>query len=215
MRQTTTESKAPLPESARGLCWGGFFLNWIWAIGNKTWIGLLCFIPILNFIMPFVLLFKGREWAWKNNHWVSVEEFNKTQRIWSFIGIAFFGLLPVLGIFAAIAIPNFTRYQLRAKQSEAKYSLVAVFAAEKALHAEFETYSSDLDKLLEGQIQNKFYKVGFTNSDPELAKYCQDCFATKDSFKAVAVGYLRKNHEPDVWTIDQEKQLINVLDGIK
>jgi len=72
-----------IPEGVKGWSWGAFLSNWIWAIGNRTWIGLLCLIPAVGFIMSFVLGFKGREWAWKNTHWDSLEHFNRVQRSWS------------------------------------------------------------------------------------------------------------------------------------
>jgi hypothetical protein len=69
-----------IPPGVSGWCWGGFFLSWIWAIGNKTWIGLLGLVPIVNIVMMFVLGAKGRAWAWKNNTWESVEHFNRVQK---------------------------------------------------------------------------------------------------------------------------------------
>ncbi len=47
-----------------------------------------------------------------------------------------------------------------------------------------------------------------------MAKYCQDCFGTKESFKMVAVGNLDEDEEMDVWTIDQNKNLIHVTDDL-
>lgn len=54
------------PKGVKGWSWGAFFLNWIWALGNRTWIGLLALTPYVGFIFAFVLGFKGREWAWRN-----------------------------------------------------------------------------------------------------------------------------------------------------
>lgn len=56
---TGTNEKAPLPESARGLCWGGFLLSWVWALFNRTWIGLLGLVPVLGFFVQVLLLIKG------------------------------------------------------------------------------------------------------------------------------------------------------------
>lgn len=94
-----------LPEGIKGWSWGAFTLTWIWAIGNKTWIGLLALIPYVSFVMAFVLGFKGREWAWKNNKWDSVEHFNRVQKKWSFWGLLIVGGLTILGIILAIIIP--------------------------------------------------------------------------------------------------------------
>lgn len=85
-----------LPEGIRGWSWGAFLLNVIWAVFNKTWIGLLCFVPFVGIFMPFVLGFKGREWAWKNDTWDSVEHFNRVQRNWSKWGIIItLSLIPI------------------------------------------------------------------------------------------------------------------------
>lgn len=79
--------KEPLPQHVIGWCWGGFFLGWIWGLGNRTYWALLCLIPGVNIIMHFVLGIKGREWAWKNNSWKSIASFKRTQRIWSIAGL--------------------------------------------------------------------------------------------------------------------------------
>ena len=55
----------PTPPEISGWSWGAFFLNWIWAIGNRTWIGLLALVPYVGFIMCIALGVKGREWAWQ------------------------------------------------------------------------------------------------------------------------------------------------------
>lgn len=77
---------AAIPEGVKGWSWGAFVLNWIWAIGNKTWIGLLALLPVVNIVLIFVLGFKGREWAWKNNTWRDLEHFNQVQRKWNIAG---------------------------------------------------------------------------------------------------------------------------------
>jgi len=74
--------KSVVPEEIKGFSWAAFLWNWIWAVGNNTWIGLLALLPFIGFIMTFILGFKGSEWAWKNKRWDSVESFNKTQKSW-------------------------------------------------------------------------------------------------------------------------------------
>ena len=87
-----------LPSELKGLNWGAFFLGWIWGIAHKTWISFLSFIPYVGFIMNFVLLFKGNEWAWQNRKFSSPEEFKEVQRKWTLLGIAFFILIIVFAI---------------------------------------------------------------------------------------------------------------------
>jgi len=95
-----------IPEEIKGWSWGGFLWTWIWGIGNKTWISLLGLISPINLIVAIILGIKGREWAWRNKKWDSVESFIKVQRNWVkwwLIIIGIFGTLAILGIiFVAI-----------------------------------------------------------------------------------------------------------------
>ncbi|MDH5572820.1 MAG: hypothetical protein OEY89_13730 [Gammaproteobacteria bacterium] len=103
-----------IPAGVKGWSWGAFMLNWIWSIGNSTWIGLFALIPYAGFIMAIILGIKGREWAWQNKQWQSVEHFNKIQRRWSIVGACFL-IIPIIGIIAAIAIPAYQEYVNAAK----------------------------------------------------------------------------------------------------
>jgi hypothetical protein len=84
----SNQAQAAIPPEVRGLNWGAFLLNWIWGIGNNVLIALLCLVPCVGFVMPFVLLFKGNEWAWRSKRWDSVEHFKRVQRIWAIVGVA-------------------------------------------------------------------------------------------------------------------------------
>jgi len=88
----------PIPPELDRWNWGAFLLNWIWGIGNNTYIALLTLVPFVGFIMPFVLGAKGSRWAWRNGRWDSVEHFKRVQRGWALWGaivwigaIVFFG----------------------------------------------------------------------------------------------------------------------------
>lgn len=50
-------------------------------------------------------------------------------------------VVAIIGILAAIAIPNFIKFQARAKTSEAKTNLKAVYTAQRAYFQEKDTYS--------------------------------------------------------------------------
>jgi len=51
-------------------------------------------------------------------------------------------VVAIIGILAAIAIPNFLRYQAKSRQSEAKTNLGAIFVAETAYLSENSRYGS-------------------------------------------------------------------------
>ena len=53
-------------------------------------------------------------------------------------------VVAIIGLLAAIAIPNFIKFQARAKQSEARANLKALFTAEKAYYQEKDTYSNQI-----------------------------------------------------------------------
>jgi type IV pilus assembly protein PilA len=53
-------------------------------------------------------------------------------------------VVAIIGILAAIAIPNFIKFQARSKQSEAKANLKAMYTAEKAYFQEKDTYSASV-----------------------------------------------------------------------
>lgn len=92
-----------IPWEIRGWNWGAFFLNWIWGLGNDTYIALLALIPIVNIVMIFVLGAKGNEWAWRNGHWDSVEHFKAVQKRWTVASLIIFGILVAI-IFLVILI---------------------------------------------------------------------------------------------------------------
>jgi len=51
-------------------------------------------------------------------------------------------VVAIIGILAAIAIPNFIKFQARSKQSEAKANLKAIFTAQKAFYQEKDRFST-------------------------------------------------------------------------
>jgi type IV pilus assembly protein PilA len=51
-------------------------------------------------------------------------------------------VVAIIGILAAIAIPNFLKYQAKSKQSEAKVNLKGIFTSETAYFSEQNTYGS-------------------------------------------------------------------------
>ncbi len=85
--------QSEIPPEIKQWNWGALGLGWIWGIYHRVWISLLVFIPIVGFIFMFVLAYKGNEWAWKKEKYLSVEDFLARQKKWKPWGIAFFILI--------------------------------------------------------------------------------------------------------------------------
>jgi type IV pilus assembly protein PilA len=74
-------------------------------------------------------------------------------------------VVAIIGILAAVAIPNYEKYQAKARQSEAKIALASIFAAEKSFSSENSTYTACLSQagyVPEGA--NRYYTVGFSDA---------------------------------------------------
>jgi type IV pilus assembly protein PilA len=106
-------------------------------------------------------------------------------------------VVAIIGILAAIAIPNFMTYQCKAKQAEAKSVLGSIRALQEAYLVEFDTYADSTAKL--GSIEAK--------GDPRYAYTITK--GDEETFTATATGQDKtpsgKNTgvKDDVWTIDE------------
>ena len=74
-------------------------------------------------------------------------------------------VVAIIGILSAVAIPNFRRYQAKAKTSEAKLQLSALYSAETSAQAEFDHYVTCLNVIgydPSKESANRYYGIGFT-----------------------------------------------------
>lgn len=85
-----------VPQEVKGWNWGAFWLTWIWGIKFNVTASFLALVPVVNYIMPFVLGLEGNKMAWKKKKWDSVEQFKAEQRRWSIYGWITFVVLTVL-----------------------------------------------------------------------------------------------------------------------
>jgi len=128
-----------LPAELQGVNWGAFFLSFFWVLAHRTWIGLLIFVPYVGWIMSFVLLFKGNEWAWQNRQWESIEQFRAVQRTWARWGV---GIMIAGFTFGFLALlPAFSRAKENARRASCQSNLkqMALAAAQ---------YQQDYDEVL-------------------------------------------------------------------
>jgi type IV pilus assembly protein PilA len=112
-------------------------------------------------------------------------------------------VVAIIGILAAIAIPNFMTYQCKAKQAEAKSVLGSIRVLQEAYYAEFDTYANSTEDL--GNIEAK--------GDP---RYDYSISGTASSFTATADAKSGKGVDGDQWTMDHTgAQPKNTTNGCK
>jgi type IV pilus assembly protein PilA len=72
---------------------------------------------------------------------------NLKKKIRGFTLIELMIVVAIIGILAAIAIPNFMKFQAKSKQSEAKTNLKSLYTAQKAYFGEKDGYEANFSKL--------------------------------------------------------------------
>ncbi|MFH1776609.1 MAG: hypothetical protein ABH952_03505 [Candidatus Omnitrophota bacterium] len=56
--------------------------------------------------MAIILGIKGKEWAWQNKKWESIEYFQKIQKLWSYWAIGVILVAFLTGVLAALIVPR-------------------------------------------------------------------------------------------------------------
>jgi len=167
-------------------------------------------------------------------------------------------VVAIIGILAAIAIPNFMKFQAKAKQSEAKTNLGAIYVAQVAYFSNTNTYANTIAApvapavvtcLQQGNTilfvdnnsndgtgcfcamnwepagQNRYtYECGTTphilDAHVGTSFYAAGCSpvivtnSTSVSFKAAAVSNVDSDTDPDCWSIEETKKLLNEMNDI-
>jgi type IV pilus assembly protein PilA len=91
-------------------------------------------------------------------------------------------VVAIIGILASIAIPNFQKYQARARQREANIALSATYTALRSFSAEYNTFTACLRQAgyapenSSGNTQSssaaRYYLVGFATAAVTAGNYC-------------------------------------------
>ncbi|MBF0276968.1 MAG: prepilin-type N-terminal cleavage/methylation domain-containing protein [SAR324 cluster bacterium] len=109
----------------------------------------------------------------------------------------------IIGILATLAYPRMQRYLVSSRQTEARTNLMAIYSAQKIYYASNRKYADSLN-----QLGVEVAKEG----DGALYSYSLD--ADNTSYTATASGNIDDDDTIDSWTIDQEKNLINVENDV-
>ena len=82
-------------------------------------------------------------------------------------------VVAIIGILAAIAIPNFLRFQLKAKTSEGKTNLAAIRTAEQSYYSEFGGYVSSTGARPGGAPRSGSAKTGVRRLDRDRLRHAR------------------------------------------
>jgi len=107
----------------------------------------------------------------------------------------------ILGILITLAYPNLAKYLVRSRQTEAKANLMAIYTAEKIHYASNRSYTSNLQLLgIELQQANSLYRYSAVEDGA--------------SFTITASGNIDDDVTEDIWTINQNKELVNTTNDV-
>jgi type IV pilus assembly protein PilA len=76
-------------------------------------------------------------------------------------------VVAIIGLLSAVAIPNFKKYQAKAKISEAKLQLSAAYTAEQSFYSDFNIYHHCLNYMgfnPSNEISQRYFAIGFIDS---------------------------------------------------
>ena len=144
------------------------------------------------------------------------------------------GIIMLIPVVMAFAIPMLYRSATRAKQGEAKWYLEEIYNDYSAYHRKHHTYPIAPSIQVGDTVLDCFQIVGWKPRGN--IRYNYNCMnieafspavndspcppgivtaATKDSFTVAACGNIDNDTTVDVWTINDSKKLKNVIDDVK
>jgi len=135
-------------------------------------------------------------------------------------------VVAIIGILAAIAIPNFLKYQAKSKQSEAKTNLKGIFTSETAYFGEANMYSQDFLTIGFGLAGDTAKAYDFTvgtvwtgfhgTAGPASVTWTTNpgVTATRNFFTAGACGNIDADDTLDQWNVNANNLLTNPVNDV-
>jgi len=126
-------------------------------------------------------------------------------------------VVAIIGILAAIAVPNFVKFQCRSKQSEARGNLKAMYVAQESYKAEYDSYGDVA--AIDGQAaaQTATNEIGFVPKGNRL-RYIYSAAddgntGTAATFGGTAAGGSTDTQEMagDLWTVTELNDVCNSI----
>jgi len=116
---------------------------------------------------------------------------------------------------------GFFKMQAKAKQSEAKSNLSAIFNMQMAFHGDKDTYAHTFNEMgwePEGTHAYTYFldkdEIQAKKGGPYQLPANVKAKVGKEEFLAVAVANIDRDDTLDVWAIDQSKVLQNLVDDV-
>ena len=149
-------------------------------------------------------------------------------------------VVAIIGILATLAIPQYSKFQSKARQSEAKVGLAGLQTAEQTFQTEHASYSSCLGDIgFSSTSAKRYYSIGFSalfgNTLQTITSTCTAAGAgitytsstvftigvggniSQAAFVAEAAGVVKSGGtatDLDKWTIDQSNNLKNTVPNL-
>lgn len=130
-------------------------------------------------------------------------------------------VVAIIGILAAIAIPNFMKFQARARQSEAKVNLKAFFTAAKGYFAEYGAYQCE-DCGYQPEAKNRYtYSLSATKTYAAQDTANNSCVPgtkgvqTASAFTATAAANIDSDATCDEWWMNDWNTLTNPTNDVE
>ena len=133
-------------------------------------------------------------------------------------------VVAIIGILAAIAIPNFLRFQLKAKSSEGKTNLAAIRTAEESYFAEYGVYISadpspatilnNVKTNFSHAVQDQgFAIVGWSPEGGVYFNYAVETATADDGYMASAAADIDNDTDAQRWGYHKASGTTGNVDG--
>lgn len=112
-------------------------------------------------------------------------------------------VVAIIGVLAAVGVPQYAKFQAKARQSEAKAHLSALYTAQSSFHAEWNMYTTDLKNMGFALTGNQLrYTAGFQTPTPGAEYTTTNGAPTPDNANTQAqVTAVNAGISPATWVV--------------
>lgn len=110
--------------------------------------------------------------------------------------------MAIMAIVISISLPMYTRYVARARQEDARVQLTAIRQAQEMYKLQYGGYTNQAALLSGWKETSGRYAFSITGFGATI-------------FTAQATGNIDSDSTQDVWTMDQDGNLVNTTDDVK